>query len=135
VPIFVQSLHMPSTITYPKINTWTHVDFELQQKWFKLISIFHAKTITQKYIHAFAKLVGLLPRKTKKLVLHFYDFSVILYELLSKMGIVVAPANSAHMRWLTFFTIFPCKLAIPLNMKVVCLDKLYNFYIGRNWSV
>jgi hypothetical protein len=42
--------------TYPKISSWPQVDFELQQKWLKLISIFHAKSKTQKYLHALQEL-------------------------------------------------------------------------------
>jgi hypothetical protein len=31
-----------------------------------------------------------------------------------------------------FFTHFHSKSQMPLNMKVVSLDKIHNFYIGRN---
>jgi hypothetical protein len=56
VPNFAQSLQMLVLTTYPKMSSLSQVDLELQQKWLKLISIFHAKAITQKYIHALQKM-------------------------------------------------------------------------------
>jgi hypothetical protein len=41
------------------------------------------------------------------------------------------PRKSEPAHELAFFTTFPCKSAMPLNRKVVCLNKLHNFSIGR----
>jgi hypothetical protein len=65
---------MVSTTTYPKFSSRSHVDFEIQQKWLKLIFNFSCKNYNSKVGSGFAKVVGLLTGKPTKLVLHFTIF-------------------------------------------------------------
>jgi hypothetical protein len=46
-----------------------------------------------------------------------------------------APGNNRSRHWLAFCTLLHSKSAMPPDMKIVCLDKLHNFPIGRFWSV
>jgi hypothetical protein len=47
---------MTSELTYPKFRSISHLDFELQQKYVKMILIFIQKLATKKYGHALPKL-------------------------------------------------------------------------------
>jgi hypothetical protein len=65
----------------------------------------------------------------------WYFSPPIVHKTHAKMQISWAPMNSNPGRWLEFFTYLIFKSQMPLNMKVVSLDKTHNFYIGRFWSV
>jgi hypothetical protein len=45
------------------------------------------------------------------------------------------PGEQELLQLTKFSTLFHSKFEIPSNMKVVSLEKLDNFYIGRFWSV
>jgi hypothetical protein len=42
----------------------------------------------------------------------------------------MAPMNSTWLQLTMFSTLFPSKIKMPSNMKVVFLEPLDNFYIG-----
>jgi hypothetical protein len=61
--------------------------------------------------------------------------TVFLHKLLPNFECHSIPVNSNYWQLTKFSTLFHSKFKMPPNMKVVSLEKLDNFYIGRFWSV
>jgi hypothetical protein len=50
---------------------------------------------------------------------------------MAKMMSFMVPMNSTRLQLTKFFTLFHSKFEMPPKSKVVSLEKLDNFYIGR----
>jgi hypothetical protein len=102
----------------------------------QLVSFFVSNPRHHALPNAFASIRGtaLLPNDD---VLPTADASTECFEENLKPNGILLP-NSAHMSVYSlyqFFTNFPSKFGMPFNKKVVSLEKLDNFHIGRFWSV
>jgi hypothetical protein len=62
-------------------------------------------------------------------------FSTVWAGTWSKVGVLQSADEQWKLQLTKFFTFFRSKFEMPSNMKVVFLEKLDNFYIGRIWSV
>jgi hypothetical protein len=70
---------------------------------------------------------------------NFYKGSMMFFstvaQTVAKLWMPLYSGEQALLQLTKFSTLFQSKFEIPSNMKVVSLEKLDNFYIGRFWSV